>query len=45
MEHLDLSGHLDFAEISILSIKFFLNLFIPAQAIIAALSPQNFKSG
>jgi len=38
-------GHLDFGEISILLIKFFLNLFIPAQAIIAALSPQNFKSG
>ena len=38
-------GHLDFAPIFKSSIKFFLYLLIPAQAIIAALSPQNFMSG
>ena len=38
-------GHLDLAGKSILLINFFLNLLIPAQAIIAALSPQNSKSG
>ena len=37
--------HLDFADLFKSSIIFFLNLCIPAQAIIAALSPQNFKSG
>ena len=38
-------GHLDLAGIFISLIRFFLNLCIPAQAIIAALSPQNFISG
>ena len=38
-------GHLDLAGISISLIRFFLNLCIPTQAIIAALSPQNFISG
>ena len=38
-------GHLDFEEMQISSTKFFLNLLIPAQAIIAALSPQYLISG
>ena len=38
-------GHLDLEVILTLFNKFFLNLLIPAQAIIAALSPQNFMSG
>ena len=37
--------YIDLAETLISSIKFFLNLCMPAQAIIAALSPQNFNSG
>ena len=36
---------IDFADLFKSSIIFFLNLCIPAQAIMAALSPQNFKSG
>jgi hypothetical protein len=37
-------GHLDFTGI-LLDNNFFLNLLIPAQAIIAALSPQNSFEG
>ena len=47
MNGADLSrGHLDLATAVFASlVSFFLNLLIPAHAIIAALSPQNFKSG